>query len=218
VGRPGCRGRPVVIRHPGRTPEGSGHDRGSWLCPQSAQRIHGLFNLSRALQHGGDFTKAMDVLINRTAPDPHRVVADTPRLNRASCHPRLDKQAAATESASVIDGLIFYLNPIDQAPCCNVERFSICRHTEKAEQCWRRCIESGKTVQDRLNTRELANLADLRLNDADEAVQAEGLEMMRAASTLKSMCEISGSPTLRPLGLYYWRCGRFEPAWLCAKT
>jgi tetratricopeptide (TPR) repeat protein len=211
----------------GNTPEGPKEATGlieqllgvSTLTP--FQKIHGLLNLSRAQQHGGDFAAALATLerVQLTPEMPHgKALALRRRLDRASCLCALGKtESAASEIRSVVDVINGLPEPDKSGVLLEAGKiFSFSGETDLAEDCWQGSVKGTKDDPKQVETyaRALANLADLRLKRADDASQMEGLAMMQAAATLKVNCgDLHGlANTYDLLGLYHWRNGRFEPA------
>jgi tetratricopeptide (TPR) repeat protein len=191
----------------------------STLSPH--QKIHGLLNLSRAQQHGGDFAAALETLerVELTPDMPHREALELRRrLDRASCLSSLGKtDLAASEIRSVVDVINGLPDPDKSAMLLEAGKiFSFSGETDLAEDCWQRAASGTKNEPEQVEIygRALANLANLRLKRTDDASQTEGLAMMQAAATLKLNCgDLHGlANTYDLLGLYHWRNGRFESA------
>ena len=73
------------------------------------QQVHSLVNLSRALQHGGDFSRALGVLKRIEIPqqfENRKWVEAHIRLDKASCLSALGQHStAANEAADLINSL-----------------------------------------------------------------------------------------------------------------
>jgi tetratricopeptide (TPR) repeat protein len=187
----------------------------------AAQRVHGLFNLARALQHGGDFSRALSVLSDIAVPKDFERgdwLEMHLRLNKASCRSALGQHALAVEDAAAVLRQLSVI-PKSEHPgflleCGKV--FHLAGDNDRAGDCWLKALELAKDEPEQIEiyARVLANLADLKLHDPDLTVQQDGVAMMATAAYLKvGIGDLHGlANSYDLLGLYYWRTRQFEPA------